>query len=75
MRDGKIADDHRVESLVKEDLRELARSRLGRLLMDGAEDTVLAEIGWDQGDEETAIETLRLLLHRTLTDQDAPDKS
>jgi ABC-type lipoprotein export system ATPase subunit len=75
MRDGKIADDHRVESLVKEDLRELARSRLGRLLLDGAEDEVLAEIGLDQRGEETAIETLRLLLDRTLTDQDTYDRS
>jgi ABC-type lipoprotein export system ATPase subunit len=74
MRDGKIADDHRVESLVKEDLRELARSRLGRLLLDGAEDEVLAEIGLDLRDGETAVETLRLLLDRTLPDQDAYDR-
>jgi hypothetical protein len=65
MRDGKIADDHRVESLVKEDLRELARSRLGRMLLDGAEDEVLAEVGLDEGQGE-AFETLRRLLDRTL---------
>ncbi len=65
MRDGIIADDHRVESLVKEDLRELARSRLGRMLLDGAEDEVLAEVGLDEGDSEAAIEALRRLLDRT----------
>jgi ABC-type lipoprotein export system ATPase subunit len=65
MRDGKIADDHRVESLVKEDLRELARSRLGRMLLNGAEDEVLAEVGLDEREGE-AIETLRRLLDRTL---------
>ncbi|UCC86333.1 MAG: ABC transporter ATP-binding protein [Anaerolineales bacterium] len=73
MRDGKIADDHRVESPVREDLRDLARSRLGSMLLNGAKDQVLAEIGLDQHDEETAIETLRLLLNRTLTDQDTHD--
>jgi ABC-type lipoprotein export system ATPase subunit len=66
MRDGKIVDDHRVESLVKEDLRELARSRLGRMLLDGAKDEVLAEVGLDQRDGEVAIETLRRLLDQTL---------
>ena len=66
MRDGTVADDHRVESLVKEDLRELARSRLGRLLLDGAEGEVLAEVGLDEGQGE-AIEVLRRLLDQTLT--------
>ncbi len=65
MRDGIIADDHRVESLVKEDLRELARSRLGRMLLNGAEDEVLAEVGLDERQGE-AIEALRRLLDRTL---------
>jgi ABC-type lipoprotein export system ATPase subunit len=66
MRDGKIADDHRVESLVKEDLRELARSRLGQMLLDGAEDEVLAEVGLDEREGETAVEVLRRLLDQTL---------
>jgi ABC-type lipoprotein export system ATPase subunit len=65
MRDGQIADDHQVESLVKEDLRELAHSRLGRMLLDGAEDEVLAEVGLDE-DQAQAIESLRRLLNRTL---------
>ncbi len=66
MHDGKVADDHRVESLVKEDLRELARSRLGRMLLDGAEDEVLAEVGLGEDEGEAAIEALRRLLDRTM---------
>jgi ABC-type lipoprotein export system ATPase subunit len=66
MRDGKIADDHRVESMVKEDLLELARSRLGKLLLNGDEEKVLAEVGLDQQEAEVAIEALRQLLDRTL---------
>ena len=65
MRDGKIVDDHRVESLVKEDLRELARSRLGEMLLNGAEGQVLAEVGLDLSDE-TAVEALRRLLEQTV---------
>ncbi len=65
MHDGKIADDHRVESLVKVDLRELARSRLGELLLNGNEEKVLAEMGMDQTDGEAAIEILRRLLDQT----------
>ncbi len=64
MRDGKIVDDHRVESLVKEDLRELARSNLGKLLLSGEKERVLAEIGLDHLEGETAIESLRRLLQR-----------
>jgi ABC-type lipoprotein export system ATPase subunit len=66
MRDGKIVDDHRVESLVKEDLRELARSRLGELLLNGDEEQVLAEVKLDHLEGEAAVEALRQLLRRTL---------
>jgi len=66
MHDGKISDDHRVESLVKEDLRELARSRLGELLLNGNEEKVLADIGVTQAEGEIAIEALRRLLDQTL---------
>jgi ABC-type methionine transport system ATPase subunit len=66
MHDGKIADDHRVESLVKEDLRDLARSRLGELLLDGNEEKVLADIGVTQQEGDIAIEALRRLLDQTL---------
>jgi ABC-type lipoprotein export system ATPase subunit len=67
MCDGKIVDDHRVESVVKEDLRELARSRLGELLMNGNHEKILAEMGLDDRQGEAVIETLRELLDRTLT--------
>jgi ABC-type lipoprotein export system ATPase subunit len=66
MRDGKIVDDHRVESLVKEDLRELAHSRLGELLLNGNEEQVLAEVKLDHLEGEAAVEALRQLLRRTL---------
>jgi len=68
MRDGLIADDHRVESLVKEDLRELARSRLGELLLNGDQEKVLAEMDLDQQNGEAAIQILRRLLAHTLGD-------
>jgi ABC-type lipoprotein export system ATPase subunit len=67
MRDGKIADDHRVGSMVTEDLRELARSRLGELLLNGAQEQVLAQISADDPEGRAAIEALRQLLRRTLT--------
>jgi ABC-type lipoprotein export system ATPase subunit len=75
MRDGKIVDDHRVENLVKEDLRDLARSRLGELLLNGNEKRVLAEVGLKHLEDEEAIESLRQLLSQALTDQGkfAPD--
>jgi ABC-type lipoprotein export system ATPase subunit len=66
MRDGKIVDDHRVQSLVKEDLRELARSRLGELLLNGNEEQVLAEVELGHLEGEAAVEALRQLLRRTL---------
>lgn len=36
MRDGQIQDDHAVADPLTEDLRELGRSRLGQLLMNGS---------------------------------------
>jgi len=67
MHDGKIADDHRVESMVREDLRELARSRLGELLLDGNEQKVLDEMGLNRRREGAALKTIRQLLERTVT--------
>lgn len=68
MRDGKIVDDHRVDGLAKEDLRDLARSRLGEMLRNGDWEKVLSELGMERraDDEETAVEALRRLLNRTL---------
>jgi ABC-type lipoprotein export system ATPase subunit len=68
MRDGTIVDDHRVQSLVKEDLLELARSRLGELLLNGDAQKVLAEVGLDEPGGEAAVEALRRLLDLTLTE-------
>jgi putative ABC transport system ATP-binding protein len=66
MRDGKIVDDHRVESLVKEDLRELARSRLGEIILNGDEEQMLAEAGLDHFEGEVSIEVLRQFLQRMI---------
>lgn len=56
MADGKIVDDHRVGSVVTEDLRELARSRLGELLVaqDEAALAALEEIGLVQDGQLTS---------------------
>jgi ABC-type glutathione transport system ATPase component len=62
MRDGKIVDDHLVESLIKEDLRDLARSRLGELLLEGEKADLLAKMEWTGADGEVAVESLRRLL-------------
>jgi hypothetical protein len=51
---------------VKEDLRELAHSRLGELLLNGNEEQVLAEVKLDHLEGEAAVEALRQLLRRTL---------
>jgi ABC-type methionine transport system ATPase subunit len=66
MRDGKVVDDHRVENLAKEDLRELARSRLGELLLNGNQEKLLAEVGLDHVQGKAAAEALRQLLSSTL---------
>jgi ABC-type lipoprotein export system ATPase subunit len=67
MRDGKVVDDHHVENMVKEDLRELARSRLGELLLNGNQEKLLAEVGLDHLQGKAAAEALRQLLSSTLS--------
>jgi ABC-type lipoprotein export system ATPase subunit len=69
MRDGKIVDDHQVESLVKEDLLELAHSKLGELLLNGENEKVLAEAGLDHPEGEETMEALRRLLIHTLANR------
>jgi putative ABC transport system ATP-binding protein len=66
MHDGRIADDHRVQSMVREDLRELAHSRLGELLLDGDEQEVLAEMELNRRRERAALRAIRQLLERTV---------
>ncbi len=58
MLDGRIVDDHRVADPLTEDLRELARSRLGQLLMNNAVEE-LARLGLSRDGQLTA-EGLRL---------------
>jgi ABC-type lipoprotein export system ATPase subunit len=62
MRDGKIIDDHRVESAVREDLRELAYSRLGELLFKGDRAGLLAQVDLATPDSDRALLSLRQLL-------------
>jgi putative ABC transport system ATP-binding protein len=62
MRDGKIMDDHQVESAAREDLRELAHSRLGELLLEGDKATLLAQVDLATPDSEAAMQSLRQLL-------------
>ena len=69
MRDGKIVDDHQVESLVKEDLLELAHSKLGELLLNRGNEKVLAEAGLDHPEGEETMEALRRLLIHTLANR------
>jgi hypothetical protein len=53
--------------MVKEDLRELARSRLGELLLNGNQEKLLAEVGLDHLQGKAAAEALRQLLSSTLS--------
>lgn len=66
MQDGRIVDDHLVESAVKEDLLELAHSELGELLLKGETDKVLTETGLALESGRSAVEDLRRLLLATL---------
>ncbi len=62
MRDGKVVDDHLVESPVKEDLRDLSQSRLGQLLLRGDDTTLLAQAGLEEPGGERALGLLRQML-------------
>lgn len=67
MADGKIVDDHRVGSVIAEDLRELAHSQLGALLLDPDEASlaVLNSMGLvENGHLTPAAEKLRTLLQQ-----------
>jgi ABC-type lipoprotein export system ATPase subunit len=70
MQDGRLVDDHLVESAVKEDLLELARSELGELLLEGQTDKVLAETGLAPESGRSAIQGLRRLLLAALPPQE-----
>jgi ABC-type lipoprotein export system ATPase subunit len=65
MSDGKIIDDHAVGSTVQEDLRELAHSRLGLLLLRTETSESLQEIGLQKdGKLTTTGEELKDLLKK-----------
>ncbi len=65
MLDGNIVDDHRVRSTVAEDLRELAHSELGHLLLSGQAQGALEAVGLAYNGQltPTALELQRLITH------------
>jgi len=66
MEDGRIVDDHRVSDPLIEDLRDLARSQLGQLLLDGRVDS-LARLGLGAGDSlAESARALQELLRRAM---------
>ncbi len=65
MRDGQVVDDHHVQNIVTEDLRELSRSKLGELLKRGDIDQVLNQAGLSKSDKD-GLEALRQVLDHTL---------
>jgi ABC-type lipoprotein export system ATPase subunit len=62
MRDGKVVDDHAVASPLQEDLRDLAQSRLGRLVLDGDHAAVAAHTGLSDRTSSADLDALRRLL-------------
>ncbi len=72
MRDGRIVDDHRVRDPLVEDLRDLARSQLGQLLLNGQVEH-LAHLGMDaDGRWEESVRALRELLRRAIRAESYP---
>lgn len=66
MRDGRIVDDHRVLDPLVEDLRDLARSQLGQLLLNDQVEQ-LTRLGVEaNGRWEEAARALRELLRRAM---------
>jgi ABC-type lipoprotein export system ATPase subunit len=66
MRDGRIVDDHQVTSSLVEDLRDLARSQIGSLLLDG-QPQQLDEVGLSEDGQLTpAARELRDILKDVL---------
>lgn len=62
MRDGKVVDDHEVVSPLQEDLRDLAHSRLGQLVLSGDHAAVLAHTGLAPAGGPAALDALHRLL-------------
>ncbi|PWH19999.1 MAG: ABC transporter ATP-binding protein [Ardenticatenia bacterium] len=59
MRDGKIVDDHPVQDAVWEDLRDLAHSRLGEMLLKEEDEALLEQLGVTTPDGVAALAILR----------------
>jgi len=66
MRDGRIVDDHPVQDVVWEDLRDLAQSRLGEMLLKGEDKALLERLGVATSDSVVALRVLRSWLLRVL---------
>ncbi|MGQ9501507.1 MAG: ABC transporter ATP-binding protein [Anaerolineae bacterium] len=64
MRDGKIVDDHPVQDAVWEDLRDLAQSKLGEMLLKGGDKALLERLGLVAPDNAVALDVLRSWLLR-----------
>ncbi len=64
MRDGKIVDDHPVQDVIWEDLRDLAQSRLGEMLLKGGDKALLERLGVVTSDSAMALVMLRSWLLR-----------
>jgi ABC-type lipoprotein export system ATPase subunit len=67
MRDGRVVDDHRVQNPLIEDLRDLARSQLGQLLLSGRLEP-LADLGLSRNgrllESAQALQTMLALVAR-----------
>lgn len=71
MEDGKIVDDHRVDDVLTEDLRALARSQLGQQLL-GGQVAHLAALGLARNGQLTAEgEALQEVLERVVKTRNA----
>ncbi len=71
MQDGRIVDDHRVRDPLIEDLRDLARSQLGQLLLQGQADPLIALGLGPDGQLAESVHALQALLQRVT--RAAPD--
>ncbi len=74
MRDGRIVDDHRVRDALVEDLRDLARSQLGQLLLNGRIER-LSSLGLEpDGRLGMSARALQELLYRATAMSDEEEK-
>lgn len=72
MRDGKIVDDHPVQDAIWEDLRDLAGSRLGEMLLNEEDETLLKQLGMRTPESAAALAVLRAWLRKVLRGSGEP---